>query len=70
MMHNSKLRHGSILIILIILGMILAAAGVSSGVVFADEPVTRTVRVGYYENEMFQEGAQDGTVKTGYAYEY
>ena len=29
-----------------------------------------TVRVGYYENEVFQEGAQEGTVKSGYAYEY
>ena len=29
-----------------------------------------TVRVGYYENEVFQEGAWDGAVKTGYAYEY
>ncbi len=28
------------------------------------------VRVGYYENEVFQEGAQEGAVKTGYAYEY
>ena len=28
------------------------------------------VRVGYYENEVFQEGARDGAVKTGYAYEY
>ena len=28
------------------------------------------VRVGYYENVVFQEGAQDGAVKTGYAYEY
>ena len=28
------------------------------------------VRVGYYENEVFQEGAQAGAVKTGYAYEY
>ncbi len=31
---------------------------------------TETVRVGYYENEVFQEGAQEGAVKTGYAYEY
>ena len=29
-----------------------------------------TVRVGYYENEVFQEGASDDLVKTGYAYEY
>ncbi len=28
------------------------------------------VRVGYYENEVFQEGAQPNSVKTGYAYEY
>jgi signal transduction histidine kinase/DNA-binding response OmpR family regulator len=31
---------------------------------------TKTVRVGYYENEVFQEGAKKGAVKTGYAYEY
>ena len=31
---------------------------------------TKTVRVGYYENEIFQEGAEEGAVKTGYAYEY
>ena len=30
----------------------------------------KTVRVGYYENEVFQEGAREGAVKTGYAYEY
>ena len=28
------------------------------------------VRVGYYENEVFQEGAEEGEVKSGYAYEY
>ena len=35
----------------------------------ADEE-TETVRVGYYENEIFQEGAEEGEVKNGYAYEY
>ncbi len=29
-----------------------------------------TVKVGYYENEVFQEGAGEGAVKKGYAYEY
>ena len=29
-----------------------------------------SVRVGYYENEIFEEGAAPGVVKTGYAYEY
>ena len=28
------------------------------------------VRVGYYENEVFQEGASPDAIKTGYAYEY
>ena len=28
------------------------------------------VRIGYYENEIFQEGASEGAVKRGYAYEY
>ncbi len=30
----------------------------------------KNVRVGYYENEVFQEGAAPNTAKTGYAYEY
>ena len=29
-----------------------------------------TVKVGYFENEVFQEGAGEGQVRTGYAYEY
>ena len=37
---------------------------------FAVENNLEVVRVGYYENEVFQEGAQEGAVKTGYAYEY
>ena len=40
---------------------------VRAGAASQDE---ETVRVGYYENEVFQEGAQEGAVKTGYAYEY
>ncbi len=30
----------------------------------------KKVRVGYFENEIFQEGAEDGAVRKGYAYEY
>ncbi len=37
---------------------------------FASEDPAPTVRVGYYENEVFEEGAAEGVVKTGYAYEY
>ena len=29
-----------------------------------------TIKVGYYENEVFEEGASEGAVKKGYAYEY
>ena len=36
----------------------------------AEGNASDTVRVGYYENEVFQEGAREGAVKTGYAYEY
>ena len=56
--------------ILLLLCMLLSTVVVSFGAVSADESETKTVRVGYYENEVFQEGAEDGTVKTGYAYEY
>ncbi len=38
--------------------------------VMAGEAGNDTVRVGYYENEVFQEGAGEDLVKTGYAYEY
>ena len=37
--------------------------------IFAEDG-PKIVRVGYYENEVFQEGAEEGAVKTGYAYEY
>ena len=37
---------------------------------FAIENDSEDIRVGYYENEVFQEGAREGAVKTGYAYEY
>lgn len=30
----------------------------------------KTVRVGYYENEVFEEGAREGELKSGYAYDY
>ncbi|MCR5652009.1 MAG: transporter substrate-binding domain-containing protein [Lachnospiraceae bacterium] len=38
-------------------------------VIFADTK-SEVVRVGYYENEVFEEGAGEGEVKSGYAYEY
>ncbi len=43
---------------------------VSAGDVFAADDEIKTVKVGYYENEVFQEGAEEGAIKRGYAYEY
>jgi len=37
---------------------------------FANQNAEGTIKVGYYENEVFQEGGAPGAVKTGYAYEY
>ncbi len=52
------------LLILFVFCIIMPAA------VYAAEDEPEIVRVGYYENEVFQEGAAEGAVKTGYAYEY
>ena len=54
---------------LVLLIAITMAFPVMQVVACADDG-QNTVRVGYYENEVFQEGAQEGAVKTGYAYEY
>ena len=41
-----------------------------SGPVKAAEKNVDVVKVGYYENEVFEEGARQGAIKRGYAYEY
>ena len=69
------MKHRMIKRILRLFGLAAAALFASGAVLSAlpaaiaeEEPLT--VRVGYYENEVFQEGAGEGLVKTGYAYEY
>jgi signal transduction histidine kinase/FixJ family two-component response regulator len=37
---------------------------------YAEGSEVQTVKVGYYENEVFEEGASPDAVKNGYAYEY
>lgn len=65
MMKKTKTARGLLLLFLVsLIGIILPTAVGAS----ADD--RKQVRVGYYENEVFQEGAQDDAVKTGYAYEY
>lgn len=51
------------------LALVFAFAAALSAALYAT-PQGKLARVGYYENEVFQEGAQKGAVKTGYAYEY
>ncbi len=41
-----------------------------SGLCFPVHADDETVKVGYYENEVFEEGAKEGAIKKGYAYEY
>ena len=65
-MYNERKRFNIMLSLLICLTVLLGAIPFS--VFAADE--SDTVKVGYYENEVFQEGAKEGAVKTGYAYEY
>ncbi|MCR5338063.1 MAG: transporter substrate-binding domain-containing protein, partial [Lachnospiraceae bacterium] len=55
-------------LIFFICAMVLGLVRISAPA-YADT-VAEVVRVGYYENEVFQEGAGEGQVKSGYAYEY
>ncbi len=57
----------AVLCILCVLTLITSAFSVSF---IAEETDIKTVKVGYYENEVFQEGAKEGAIKNGYAYEY
>ncbi len=54
----------------LLLCALLLAEGLAASCALASDSEDRLVRVGYYENEMFEEGAREGAVKTGYAYEY
>ena len=61
-------RVGAMLLaVMLCAGLVPAAA---SSVAFADEVDAEVVRIGYYEQEVFEEGASEGECKTGYAYEY
>ncbi len=63
--HKPVIAGWAIIISIMILAGILFPARI-----FAVDNNSETVKVGYYENEVFQEGAKQGSVKTGYAYEY
>ena len=54
----------------LLLCALLLAEGLAASCALASDSEDRLIRVGYYENEVFEEGAREGAVKTGYAYEY
>ena len=56
-------------IFVLVMCELIAAAFIVPASAFAADNA-KSVRVGYYENEVFQEGAAPDAVKTGYAYEY
>ena len=62
---NGGMAQGILMICLILLACMLFPSALAAG-----NEKNSFVRVGYYENEVFQEGAKAGLVKTGYAYEY
>ncbi len=64
-----RLRINKLLVLLLLTALIVSLF--PCGRVYAsDAKEGKTVRVGYYENEVFEEGASADAVKTGYAYEY
>ena len=65
-----KLNKNKSLLLSAFLCVVVLVVSLAPQNVRAAGPSEDTVRVGYYEQEVFQEGAADGTVKTGYAYEY
>ena len=62
---TSRRARWALVLCLAILAMIVCPV-----CALADEGQSGRIRVGYYENEVFEEGATDDAFKTGYAYEY
>ncbi len=62
-------NHLKNLTYLVIMGLVISLL---QGPLFvsASNVQPKTVKIGYYENEIFQEGASEDAVKSGYAYEY
>ena len=69
-MFRKTAAHKKAVRILIAVWCLLCMTGLLVPVHAFAETGPESVRIGYYENEVFQEGAEEGAVKTGYAYEY
>ena len=64
---NHRIRMCRLFSLLLALFFVLSTISVPAG---ATEKNVDVVKVGYYENEVFEEGAEQGAIKRGYAYEY
>ncbi|MBR4557726.1 MAG: transporter substrate-binding domain-containing protein, partial [Clostridiales bacterium] len=65
-----KMKKSKAVLFAAVLCLVMLIVNLSPIPVRAAGPSGESVRVGYYENEVFQEGASPDLVKTGYAYEY
>ena len=65
---SNKRIFRAVLSVLICLTLVFSCA--TTGLAEKEKEKPSLVRVGYYENEVFEEGAHENTVKKGYAYEY
>ena len=63
---NQDSRYRLYRIFLIIICFVLMSVTASA----EDSNIGKVVKVGYYEAEQFQEGAEEGVIKSGFAYEY
>ena len=71
MLNGLKMKSRSIArMLLAVVFILIAASPAMAATAYAEDGKAETVKVGYYENEVFQEGAEEGAIKTGYAYEY
>ena len=66
-MHRTGRGTPLLRLISIACALMLMSAALSAALADTEAKI---VRVGYYGEEVFQEGAEEGAVKTGYAYEY
>ncbi len=66
--NNKKSRKSVVTAAIILIVMTVLCVFQVSATGVQKQP--KKVKVGYYENEVFQEGASENTVRKGYAYEY
>ena len=63
-------KLNKLITVLTVLALSLTIAAPAAYADSGSDTETKTVKIGYYENEVFEEGARDDVPKKGYAYEY